>query len=293
VVWTPAVGFARSSGLDAHLWTKVESILVLYGADFFNRMMPKAIMPLVHLVGVGLVVAGVVVAARRFFRADTDLTVQILTASFAFVLAAFVFGFRAGSWEAVGLLPLGAVLAGRLLTGWLTRTRLIPVLTLVLACYALFLADGASRPAPFSPNQRVANWLGAHHLRYGLASYWEASSVTLDSGDYVRVRPIRTQGGHLLLTHWNAAASWYDPRLHDARFVIFRHCEGCLSLVGLHQAFGPPARVYRVDRYLVLVWNKNLLRGPFVSGPPVSQDVLAAWRNDSWPRQKTRSLPRS
>jgi hypothetical protein len=275
-VRTPAAGFARSSGLDAHLWTKVEHILVLYGADFFDRSMTKAIMPLVHLVGVGLVVGGVVVAARRFFRADAGLTLQILIASFALVLVAFVFGVRYGSWEAVGLLPLGAVLAGRLMTGWLTRARLIPALTAVLACYALFLAYNASRPVSFSPNQRVANWLGAHHLRYGLASYWEASSVTLDSGDYVRVRPVRTQGDHLLLTHWNAAASWYDPRLHDARFVIFKHCTGCLSLAGLGGGVGPPARVYRVVRYLVLVWNKNLLRGPIVSGPPVSRDILAA-----------------
>jgi hypothetical protein len=272
-VWTPAVGFARSSGLDAHLWTKVEHILVLFGADFFGRTMTWSIMPLVHLVGVGLVVGGVAAAARRFFTGDASLFVQILTASFALVLVAFVFGIRLGSWEAVALLPLGAILAGRLLPGWLTRARLIPALAVVLACYALFLAYDASRPAPFSPDQRVANWLGAHHLRYGLASYWEASSVTLDSGDYVRVRPVRTQGSQLVLTHWNAAASWYDPRLHDARFVIFRHCEGCLSLAGLREAFGPPARTYRVVRYLVLVWNKNLLRGPFISGLPEGMRV--------------------
>jgi hypothetical protein len=277
-VWIPAADFARSSGLDAHLWTKIEQVLVLYGADFFGRPMIKTIMPLMHLVGVGLVVGAVVLAVRRFFRDGTSLTVQILTASFAFVLVAFVFGDRLGSWEAVGLLPLGAVLAGRLLAGWLTRARLIPALAVVLACYGLSLAHDAARPAPFSPNQRVANWLGAHHLRYGLASYWEASSVTVDSGDYVRVRPVRTQGGKLLLTHWNAAASWYDPRLHDARFVIFRHCEGCLSRAGLRQAFGPPAHVYRVVNYLVLVWNKNLLRGPFVSGPPVGRDILAQRR---------------
>ncbi|HET7017469.1 MAG TPA: hypothetical protein VFI65_26340 [Streptosporangiaceae bacterium] len=272
-VWTPSAGFARSSGLDAHLWTKVEHVLVLYGADFFGRPMIWSIMPLIHLVGFGLVVAGVVVAARRFFSPDTSLFVQILTASFALVLAAFVFGDRAGSWEAVALLPLGAILAGRLLTDWLSKAKLIPVLAAALALYGLCLTYNASRPAPFSPNQRVANWLGAHHLRYGLASYWEASSVTLDSGDYVRVRPVRTEGSHLLLTHWNAAASWYDPRLHDARFVIFRHCTGCLSLASLRAAFGPPARTYRVVRYLVLVWNKNLLRGPYVSGPPEGMRV--------------------
>jgi hypothetical protein len=274
-VRTPAAGFARAAGLDLNIWTKAEHILVLFGADFFGLPLTGAIMPLVHLVGVGLATGGAVAAARRFFRAD-DLALEVLTASFAMVLVAFTFGFRLGAWEAVALLPIGAVLAGRLLASRLIDARLVPALAAVLACYGLFLAHNASRPAPFSPNQRVAAWLAARHLRYGLASYWEASSVTVDSGGYVEVRPVRTAGDQLVLTHWNAAASWYDPRLHDARFVIFRHCTGCLSLSGLRGAFGPPAGVYRVVNYLVLVWHKNLLRGPFVSEPQVSWDILAA-----------------
>ncbi len=84
---------------------------------------------------------------------------QILTASFAFVLVAFVFGDRLGAWEAVALLPLSAVLAGRLLADWLTKARLIPALAAVLACYGMSLAHDATRPPPFSPNQRAANWL--------------------------------------------------------------------------------------------------------------------------------------
>ena len=273
-VRTPGAGFVRASGLDSHLWVKVEHVLVLFGADFFGLSLTSAVMPLVHLAGFGLAAAGVAFAARRFF-ADDDLTSQILTASFFLVLAAFFFGFRLGAWEAVGLLPIGAVLAGRLLTGRLITGRLIPALAALLACYSLFLAYDATRQAPFSPNQRVATWLTAHHLRYGLASYWEASSVTVDSDNYVQVRPVRTVTGGLLLTHWNAETSWYDPRLHDARFVIFRYCEGCLSLAGLRSIYGPPARTYRVVHYLVLVWNKNLLRGPVISGPQVSWDILA------------------
>ena len=38
------------------------------------------------------------------------------------------------------MLPFGAVLAGRLLAGSLTRTRLLPVLAALLGCYALALA---------------------------------------------------------------------------------------------------------------------------------------------------------
>ncbi len=276
-VRTPAAGFARAVGLDSDIWTKAEHILVLFGADFFGLSLTQAIVPLIHLVGFGLAAGGAVAAARRYFRAD-DLATEVLTASFLLVLVAFTFGFRLGAWEAVALLPICAVLAGRLLARKLIEARLVPVLAAVLACYALFLLHNASRPAPFSPNQRVATWLAAHRLRYGLASYWEASSVTLDSGGHVSVRPVRTAGSRLVLTHWNASASWYDPRLHDATFVIFRHCKGCLSLAGLRGAFGPPAHVYRVVNYLVLVWRKNLLRGPFVSEPQVSWDILAADR---------------
>lgn len=278
-VRTPAAGFARASGLDSNMWVKAEHILVLYGADFFGLSLTKAIVPLIHLVGVGLAAFGAVQAVRRFWREDS-LMLQILAASLVTVGVAFGFGFRLGAWEAVALLPISAALAGRLLTARLIQARLIPALAVVLACYCAFLSHNATRPAPFSPDQRVAAWLSAHHLRYGLASYWEASSVTLDSGNYVEVRPVRTAGAHLVLTHWNAATSWYDPHLHDARFVIFRYCSGCLSLAGLRGAFGSPAHVYRVVNYLVLVWNKNLLRGPYISEPQVSWDILAddaAW----------------
>ncbi len=299
-VRTPRAGFAEASGLGHTIWTKAEHILVLYGADFFGRSLTHGVVPLLHLAGVALAACGVAVAARRFFRED-DLVVEIVTGSLAVVLAAFVFGFRLGAWEAVALLPLSAVLAGRLLPGALISRRLVPALVAVLACYGLCLLYDATRPAPFSPNQRAASFLAAHHLRYGLASYWEASSVTVDSGNYVQVRPVRTLHGDLLLTHWNAAASWYSPRLHDARFVIFRHCKGCLSLAGLRSAFGPPAHVYRVVNYLVLVWNKNLLRGPFISGPPVSWDILAGsdrgrravGSDGNWPSQTMRCSARS
>jgi hypothetical protein len=274
VVRTPGAGFARASGLDSNMWVRVEHILVLFGADFFGLSLDHAIMPLVHLAGVGLVAFAVVIAARGFWRED-DLMLQVVTASFVMVLAAFCFGFRLGAWEAVALLPLGSVLAGRLLPGRLSEARLLPVLAVVLACYGLFLCYDATRPAPFSPDQRVATWLSQHHLRYGLASYWEASSVTVDSDDQVQVRPIRTAGRHLVLTHWNAVGSWYNPRLHDARFVIFRYCQGCLSLASLRAIYGRPAHVYRVVHYLVLVWDKNLLLGPIVSEPPVSWDILA------------------
>jgi hypothetical protein len=43
---------------------------------------------------------------------------------------------------------------------------------------------------PSSPpvNSPLASWLVAHGFRSGLAAYWQASSVTVDTGDQVTVR---------------------------------------------------------------------------------------------------------
>jgi hypothetical protein len=215
-----------------------------------------------------------VVAMRRFGGEDR-LGVQVLTAAFVVVLGAFVFGFRVGAWEVVGLLPIGAVLAGRLLAGRVARAGLVVPLAAVLACYGLLLYSDASTPPPASFNQTLATWLEAHHLTYGLARYWHASSITVDSGNRVRVRPITAAGNQLLITHWNSQQGWYNPRRHDARFIIWP-ANGWGGLRSLRDALGKPARTYYLDGYAIMVWDKNVLNGPFVSGRYVRWDVLAA-----------------
>ncbi len=52
------------------------------------------------------------------------------------------------------------------------------------------LATAAMRP-PMSPaTAPLAGWLEAHGLTYGIAGYWDASVVTLQSGDRVKVRTV-------------------------------------------------------------------------------------------------------
>jgi hypothetical protein len=69
---------------------------------------------------------------------------------------------------------------------------------------------------------------------------------------------------------WESQESWYDPRLHDANFVLlFAGRPGFLGEAGLTpfspaaqiaDSFGGPALTYHVGRYTVLVWRQNLLR---------------------------------
>ena len=122
--------------------------------------------------------------------------------SFGFValLAGYLVSNKGAVNEIVGLLQDGAVLAGRVLSGRLQRSGLVPALAILLVCSVGILGFDATRPPARSTDQLAVSWLEAHHLTYGLAGYWQASSVTGDSGDRVQVRPVRMYARGLATT---------------------------------------------------------------------------------------------
>jgi hypothetical protein len=67
--------------------------------------------------------------------------------------------------------------------------------------------------------------------------------------------PAHTGHGRCYPLEWEAQASSYDARLHDATFIV-----PATSTAGITRVFGAPDRVYRVGGTRVLVWHKNLLR---------------------------------
>jgi hypothetical protein len=257
---------AKWSGLAKHLRLTGDGVLDLYGADFIHAPLgPQTGIAVIHLAGLGLAAWALCRALRRFFRCD-DLLVQVLAVGILADLAAFVFSTLPRTiWDTrqiSAVLPFGAVLAGRLLAGDLLRVRLMPALAVILACYTAALGfDAAQHDIP-AWDQSLADWLVAHDLRYGLSNYYEGNITTLDSGGRV----------HLVAVHWGADksvprayqsdASWYDPRLHDANFVVNTGVDQPPAIIpsgDLLKAFGRPAKVYHDGPYTILVWNKNLL----------------------------------
>ena len=269
----PANGFSSIGGMSEHIWVKLQDGLIVFGANFFGMPLRYAVVPLLHLIGVGLVLWAVAVAVRRFIGPES-LMIQVVTATFVTLLAAFTFGFRGGAWEAIGLLPAGAVLAGRLLPERLTRAHLVIPLAAVLACLGVSLYRHSTAPDPPSFNVRVVRFLEAHHLRYGLSAYWQGNSDTLISHDQVQVRAIGVARDSFFLTYWNTNSTWYDPRRHDATFIIWPRSDA-RSLRNIEAAAGPPVRTYRLGGYVLMVWRKNLLDGPFIKVRRVPWDILA------------------
>jgi hypothetical protein len=266
--------FALVSQMDTRLWLTVQGVLLLFGADFFGlRFGFGTALVLLHLAGVALAGWAVCVAVRRFLR-DSDLVVQLLAVGTLIIVAAYLFGREVPgigySHEMAPALPFAAVLAGRLLAGRLISARLVPVAVAVLLGYAVTLGGNAlQHPAP-PVDRQLASFLAGHHLRYGLSGYWQADAMTLASGNQIQVRGLQVNRASVSASHWESNASWYDPRLHDADFVLlFSGQPGFSGEAGLQPfdpasqiraTFGRPAQTYDLGRYAVLVWHQNLLR---------------------------------
>jgi hypothetical protein len=243
---------------------RLEGVLAVFGANFFTLPLGvQAAVALLHLAGLGLAAAALVRALRRY--GSSGLAVQVVTAGLVVLLFAYLFSDKADLNEAVGLLPLGAVLAARMLADRIVSRGLTLALVLFLAGNCLALAANTAMPTAVSRNQVVATWLVRHDMRDGLAGYWQASSITAFSGDRSRVRPVREFKGQLTAAAAESDSSWYHPGLHHASFVIVTPAgdcaNDCLSLASLTETLGRPARAYHVDSYLILTWNKNILTG--------------------------------
>jgi len=159
------------------------------------------------------------------------------------------------------VLPFCAALAGRLLGGRLVKARLEPVLALGLACYLGGLADNDTQPIQAPAHTALANWLTAHHLKYGLAGYWESNITTLDSDGKVRVASVADGG--VAPDAYESDASWYNPAVSTANFIVSVSSPAWdASLINASEVsarFGLPARTYHFREYTIRVYGYNLL----------------------------------
>jgi hypothetical protein len=268
---------AKLSSLPDTFRLTGQGTLALYGADFLDMPFgPQMIIALLHLAGVILAGWAVCRALRRFFGCD-DLMVQVVVTGILVNLAVYAFSNLPYSlWDARNMSPVlafGAVLAGRLLAGDLLRVRVLPVLAVTLACYVAALGFDTAQPSVPAHDQALADWLVAHHLTYGLSTYFESNITTLDSGGRVHLVGVSWGADKSVPRIYQSEVSWYDPTLHYANFIVNTGADKPKALIPPGDwltAFGPPARTYQDGPYTIMVWNKNLLADlgrPGVRGP--------------------------
>jgi hypothetical protein len=270
--------FGADPGSSPHAWAPAPG-----GAPGHLQSGPEVAFALIHLLGVAVVIAAVAVPARRLFRtlaspamAPEELVSGLLVAMIVVNLAAFFFLYRPHDVligrEAAPVLFLAAALAGRQFGGPLARAVLGAAagrarallrgsLAAVVACYCAMLGYGVAQPQVPPAAASLAGWLADHGLREGLAEYWDADTLTLDSGGALTVAGVTSTSGGARLgpMEWEQDMRLYDPATHRANFLVLADYPD----VTLQQAittFGRPAKTYHYQVYTILVWPENLLR---------------------------------
>jgi hypothetical protein len=194
--------------------------------------------------------------------------------------------------EIAAVLPCGAVLAARARVPGrivVAREARRAAAAAGLAALLPLTAAAVTLPAVTAPAVPLAAWLEAHRLTYGIAGYWDASAVTLQSGNKIQVRAVVSTKGQVTMAeeaaepagqlwgagkirpfYWETKPDWYDASAHDATFVIANGRmpdSAPLTSAEVTHAFGTPAAVYQVAGRAIMIYRTNLLHrlaAPFV-----------------------------
>ena len=258
--------------VPAQLHALGENLLILFGANFWRLPQPQAAFAYLHLICLALAVIGLVVSVARWRTAD-----RVTRALVVGVVVMLVAGAASplmipsgGTHEIAIILPLGAVLGGRVVGRWLAagawagrraRASAAGVLTAAGLGLLCCLGYAAAQPAPQTRGTPIAEWLLAHHLTSGLSGYWNANITTLITGGQVHLAPVTNGGKYGYL--WVAKEEWFDPRDSYANFILTTTRPTGGSDVPLRDVlawYGKPARAYQVGQYTVVVYDHNVLQ---------------------------------
>jgi hypothetical protein len=191
---------------------------------------------------------------------------QALLVAIAAILALYTFSTLASPRSPHDLLPVlqcGAVLAAVALVPERITRRLTALAVSGFAAVAALLpltVAAAQPPTGTSAPVQLSAWLSAHGLRYGLAGYWDASAVNVQSGNQVQIGTISLVDGRKITPYpWETDLVWFDPAKHYANFVVISAIQGQGLGLNLERVFGQPASTHRIGTREVLIYNKNLL----------------------------------
>jgi hypothetical protein len=192
---------------------------------------------------------------------DELLVLATLGAACTFVLEADT-GIRQARYMTVSVLfacVLAGRVAGRLWPGVpaLGRRVTMGVAGLALLGLAGTLGLQLSQPAMQSPPNGLIALLESHHLRWGIAGYWSASVVTVDSRGSVVIRPVVIERSQIVAMSDEVDSAWYR---RSFQFLVLDQIQSDARLSAniASASFGPPSHVYRVDTWKILTWSHRV-----------------------------------
>ena len=267
-------------------WRAIRTLFGAFGATvvpYSSRLSGlAALFGLACLLAAACGLAKVVWTWRTASRAEQMLCVAIVVNIAIYLVSTLPSTYSAREMAAV--LPCGAVLAARACVPGRFAAAQDARLAAAAAGLAALLpltAAAVTLPPVTAPAVPLAAWLEAHGLSYGIAGYWDASAVTLQSGNKIQVRAVvSTKGevasagqagesvgqlwgpGKIRPFDWETEPGWYNASAHDARFVIANGQmpdSAPLTSAEVKRVFGTPDAVYHVAGRAIMIYRTNLL----------------------------------
>jgi hypothetical protein len=266
------------STVPAQVHALGENLLILFGANFWRLPQPQAAFAYLHLVCAAVALLGLLIAIARWRWSDRvtrALVVGVLVMLAAGAASPLMIP-SGGTHEIAVVLPLGAVLGGRVVGPWVAAraragrfaragqaTRVAAGCALAAAGLGLLscLGYAAAQPASQPRDAALADWLVAHNLTSGLSGYWNANITTLITGGKVHLAPVNSGGKYGYL--WVAKEAWFNPDISYANFIVTTTKRAGDSDITLKQAlvwYTKPAQIYQFDQYSILVYDRNILQ---------------------------------
>lgn len=279
-----ASAFAALSAIPGDIQVTLQSWLPLFGAQFFGQGLTRtSVWELFRLLGYVFTVAACVAVCVQSVRAARRgagqpaggplVLSQLLLAVVVCDIAAVIFSTNSsGGDDGRYLIPAvlaGAALAGRAAPSMLVRPRWRAVAAAISVCYIALLPLSLLRPPAPLPESGLTTWLEARGLDHGLAEYWGANVVTVESGGTVQIRAVSNVNGKLGPYYWNTNTRWYSGRGYANFVVIDGRTNYHITSAVATATFGAPAYERQVDGVTVMVWNHNLLPELGPGWPPL------------------------
>jgi hypothetical protein len=257
----PVTQLAYPSEWPSHLWYTARAISKMFGivTPLSNPAMSGICIALSVMALLAVIYALVRTAVHwpRAERADQLLAVGALALFGAYT--AYALATITNTHEIAEFVPVSAALAARAIPKGVAVLR--PTAIAVATVTLVPLIAAAARPAAVSQYAPMTAWLEAHGQSYGISTYWLASSSTLRTSGRVSVRAVINDGDALGAYPWETKISWYDPKLHDATFVIANIGDppGNVSPADVERIYGAPRLTAIFGSREIMVYPVNLL----------------------------------
>ncbi|MCU1492580.1 MAG: hypothetical protein JWO62_344 [Acidimicrobiaceae bacterium] len=269
-------------GANISLAFEYSAKMLGFGSAGFGSGGMPGVLAGVHVVGVVLVAAGVLVAlvdlvrgaatgssrgedARNRWRLDDVLVLAVLADLAVFVVLTPATNVSYARYLTAAVV-FAVVLAGRLVarivaalpSGWPARLATTAGVA-AAACFAAGFGYNLAQPVKQQPAAQLGQYLLSHHLRVGIGDYWSSSIVTVETHEDVQVRPVTAlPAGRIVSYTRNSSRTWYSGK--SFQFLVFNAALpfGDVDAATARATFGPPAHTYATDGYLVLVWSHRI-----------------------------------